>query len=74
MILLITSAFYITESNEAEFFIILEYAPNINNVNTILSGSAESLIILTAIYNAISESILSRSSSRIILYTRRKRW
>jgi hypothetical protein len=71
--LLIASAFYITEGNGAESFIILRYAPNINNVNIILSGPAKSLIVLTVIYNAISESILSQSSSRIIPYARRKR-
>ena len=72
VILLIASALCMTEGDGTEFFIILGYASNINNVSTILSGPAKSLTILTAIYNAISGSILSRSSSRIILYTRRK--
>jgi hypothetical protein len=72
MILLIVSALYMTENNGIESFIILEYVLNINNVNTILSGPAESLIVLTAIYNAISGLILSRSSSRMISYARRK--
>jgi hypothetical protein len=70
--LLIASALYMTKSNGTEFSIILGYAPNINNINIILSDSAKSLIILTAIYNAVSRSILSRNSSRIILYARRK--
>jgi hypothetical protein len=61
-----------TEGNGAESSVILGYALNINNVNIIPSGPAESLITLTAIYNAVSESILSRSSSRMISYTRRK--
>jgi hypothetical protein len=72
--LLIALAFYVTESNEAESFIILEYAPNTSNVSIILSGPAESLTILTAIYNAVSGSILFRNSSRMILYARRKGW
>jgi hypothetical protein len=71
--LLITSALYIIEDDGTEFFVILGYVPNINNVSTILSGPAESLIVLTAIYNAVSELILSRSSSRMILYARRKK-
>jgi hypothetical protein len=63
-----------TESDGTESFIILGYVPNINNVSIILSGPAKSLIILTAIYNAVSGSILSRNSFRMILYTRRKEW
>jgi hypothetical protein len=63
-----------TEDNGIKSFIILRYAPNINNVNIILSDSAELLIALTAIYNAISRSILPRNLSRIILYARRKEW
>jgi hypothetical protein len=70
--LLIASIFYVTEDNGAKSSIILGYAPNISNVSIISSGPAKSLITLTAIYNAVSESILSRSSSRIILYVRRK--
>ena len=72
MTLLIASAFYVTEGDGIESSIILRYVPNISNVNTILSGLAKSLTALTAIYNAISKSILSQSSSRIILYARRK--
>jgi hypothetical protein len=59
VILLIASTFYVTKDNEIKSFIILKYVPNINNVSIILFGPAKSLIILTAIYNAISESILS---------------
>jgi hypothetical protein len=70
---LIASAFYITKDNGIKSFIILEYVPNINNVNIISFDPAKSLIVLTVIYNAISELILSRSSSRMILYARRKR-
>jgi hypothetical protein len=62
-----------TEGSGVESFVILRYAPNINNVNIILSGPAKSLIVLTAICNAVSESILPRNSFRMILYTRRKR-
>jgi hypothetical protein len=72
--LLIASAFYVTEGNGAESFIILEYAPNTSNVSIILSGPTKSLTALTAIYNAISKSILSRNSSRMILYAHRKKW
>jgi hypothetical protein len=70
--LLIASALYIMEGNGVKSFVILEYVPNISNTSIILSGPAESLIALTTIYNAISESILFRNSSRIILYARRK--
>jgi len=71
--LLITSAFYITEGNGTESFVILEYVSNINNVSIISSGPAKSLTALTAIYNAVLGSILFQSSSRIILYARHKR-
>jgi hypothetical protein len=70
--LLIASAFYITEGNGAESFIILKYVLNISNVSTILFGPAKLLTALTAICNAISELILFRNSSRIISYTCRK--
>jgi hypothetical protein len=70
--LLITSAFYITEDNGIKSFIILRYVLNTSNVSIILSGPAESLTVLTAIYNAISGSILFWNSSCIILYACRK--
>jgi hypothetical protein len=63
-----------TEDNEIESSIILRYVSNISNVSIILSDSAKLLTVLTAIYNAVSESILPRNSSRMILYARRKKW
>jgi hypothetical protein len=67
VILRIASARYIIKGNRVKPSIILRYAPNTSNINTIPSGPAELLIALTAIYSTISVLILSWNSSRIIL-------
>jgi hypothetical protein len=67
VILRITSARYIIKDDKAEFFVILGYAPNTSNVSIILSGPAESLTILTTIYNIVFALTPFWSSSRMIL-------
>jgi hypothetical protein len=59
-------------SDNTEFFVILGYAPNIRSIGIILSGLAESLIALTAIYR-LALALVSRSLLHMILYTCRKK-
>jgi hypothetical protein len=59
-------------NNSRSISVILGYKPKTSNIKTILSGLAESLTVLTAIYKIISLLICSfLSSSFIILYIQR---
>jgi hypothetical protein len=59
-------------SDSTEFSIILGYTPNTRSIGIILSGLAESLIVLIAIYR-IALALVSRSLLYIILYAYRKK-
>jgi hypothetical protein len=59
-------------SNSTEFSVILGYMLNTRNVGIILSGLAESLIVLIAIYR-LALVLVSRNLLHMILYTCYKR-